>query len=336
MILLDTIELAKVGGTMEFNYYFDSFPKINYGIMNYSIGIANGNKHYHYNVKEKEIYDLASITKLFTLNIIYNLEKQNLIQYNNYLADYIDLPNLKNVTIIDIIKMRGILRVDRKLSDTKTYEEFQETLRSVHIVDEESTEYNDIGFCLLGNLIEKVTGISLEENFNNLFDTLDLQSTKVLPNHNYTILGNGNSLYLPNDLKTRINNGITGAAGVFSNVIDLEKYARKIMNYEIFDKSFIDNIFHYNFIDKANRNRTYAGLYKYTDHYRSYVGKTYSIHTLAHQGYTGAVLLMDFESKIINILLFDAIEKDSKLKKDNFFDGYYLLQNKVENLSREI
>lgn len=320
----------------QFDFYFNTFPKLSYGIQNYSIGIVSNNKRYHYNVKNEELYDLASITKLFTLNIIYNLEQQNLLCFSDDITDYLELPNLKNITIMDIIKMKGILRTEGKLSDTKNYEEFQRTLKTVSLKNEIDSEYNDIGFCLFGNLIEKVTSKSLKENFNHLFTLLGLSNTKVLPDDTYTLLGNGNCFRLPNDFKTRISGGITGAAGVFSNVIDLEKYALMIINYEIFNQSFIKDIFHYNFVDNHNRNRTYAGLYKYTIDYQSYVGKTCSTYTLAHQGYTGAVLLMDFESKIVNILLFDAIKNNERLKNESFFNGYYLLQNEVERISKVI
>lgn len=240
------------------------------------------------------------------------------------MTTYLKLANLdKDTTILDLIKMKDTIRTDRKLSDAKNKEEFLNILFTARIEKKNIPEYNDIGFCLLGILIEKVTQKTLAENFQELFQKLGLKNTCVNPSNRYKIYGNGNSDLFPHDKKTRIAGGLTGA---FSNVSDLLQVGKLLIEEKFFDKEFLMAIFKYNFIDHKKRNRTYAGLYKYTEDYKCYVPKNYSKYSLAHQGYTGATLIIDLKEKVVNVLLFAAILKDTNEKSENFFEGYDQLQ----------
>ena len=309
------------------NNIFSTFLKEKYGIAKYAIGIYQNRKTNLYNYDNQEIYDIASITKLFTLKILYDLKMEHKIDLNAKITTYLKLANLdKDTTILDLIKMKDTIRTDKKLSDAESKEEFLNILFTAKIVKKNVSEYNDIGFCLLGILIEKITQKSLIENFRELFLKLGLKNTWINPSNNYQVYGNGDNDHSPHDLKTRIAGGITGASGIFSNVMDLLRVGKLLIEEKFFDKESLKEIFSYNFIDHKRRNRTYAGLYKYTEDYRCYVPKNYSKYSLAHQGYTGATLIVDLKEKVVNVLLFDAILKDTNEKSENFFDGYYKLQ----------
>ena len=308
------------------------FSKEEYGINKYSIGIEKKNQKYCYQVKENEIYDIASITKLFTLKLLYDLQREGKIDFNATVTSYLELPNLDKTTILDLIKMKDTIRTNGKLSDAKNQKEFLTILSSVKVEKSNMPEYNDIGFCLLGLLIEKVTHKSLAVNFQELFQKLKLDHTRTNPDQDVKVYGNGRSGYFPHDKKTRIAGGVTGASGIFSNVTDLLRVGKLLIEGQFFDKEFLSDIFKYNFVDHKKRNRTYAGLYKYTDNYKCYVPKDYSKKSLAHQGYTGATLIVDLKKQIVNVALFDAISKKTDEKKDNFFDGYDELQ---EIISKE-
>ncbi len=276
-----------------------------------------------YNYNESELYDLASLTKLFTLNLIYNLKNENKIDLNNKISDY--LTTKLDISILDILKMKHYIKLNKNLKDCSSKDEILKTLLDSSIL-EERPHYNDIGFLILGFLIEKVTNISLQKNFENLFNEYNLNNTKVNP-VNYVLLGNGNDKALPNDFKTRINEGISGAAGIFSNVKDLYSYLDKIVNYEVFDKSFVDEIFDYNFIDHKDRNRTYAGLYKLSTTECSYVKK--SKYALAHQGFTGTWFVFDFETKNIAIILTNSMKNNELVKHPNHNEMFLKLINEI-------
>lgn len=319
------------------NNIFSNYPKEKYGISKYSVGICYNNKMNLYNYDNQEIYDIASITKLFTLKILYDLQKEDKIDLNSKITTYLKLANLdKDTTILDLIKMEDTIRTDKKLSDAKNKEEFLNILFTARIEKKNIPEYNDIGFCLLGILIEKITQKSLAENFQELFQKLGLKNTCVNPSSNYQLYGNGNNDHSPHDLKTRIAGGLTGAAGIFSNVSDLLRVGKLVIEEKFFNKEFLIDIFKYNFIDHKKRNRTYAGLYKYTEDYKCYVPKSYSKYSLAHQGYTGATLIIDLKEKVVNVLLFDAILKETNEKSKNFFEGYDQLQEIVSKKTLDL
>lgn len=88
-----------------YDTYFKNFPKEDYGIQDFSLAIVTPQNEYVYNYQEKELYDLASMTKLFTLNLIYNLERQKKISFHHPISMYLDVPRLKNYTILDVLKM---------------------------------------------------------------------------------------------------------------------------------------------------------------------------------------------------------------------------------------
>lgn len=319
----------------EITNYIKTFIETNsYGIKDISVALGCDNYTYFYNYKESILYDLASITKLFTLKVIYDLEKEHKIDWNTPINTYLEeFDTLKDYTIMDAIQMRKVLETDGKLADTKDYGEFIKVLKTVRIKDNKSV-YADIGHVLLGKVIEKVTKKDLKTHFKEtIFDKYSMNNTCFLPKNNFDLKGNGNALYLPHDFKTRIANGMTGAAGIFSNVYDLVRFSKELLNGNVFDKEFLDQIYDYTFIDTINRNRSFSGLYKKTNKYRSYVPKEFSNFTLAHQGFTGSVWISDLKLHITQVFLFDAIEMGEKEKHPNFFQGFYTFRDRMSEYS---
>ena len=220
------------------NNIFSNYPKEKYGIAKYSIGIYQNNETSLYNYDNQEIYDIASITKLFTLKILYDLQKEHKLDLNTKITSYLKLANLdKDTTILDLIKMKDTIRTDKKLSDTKNKKEFLNILFTAKIEKKNVPKYNDLGFCLLGILIEEITQKSLRENFQELFQKLGLKNTCVNPSNQYKIYGNGDNDYSPHDLKTRVAGGLTGAAGIFSNVSDLLQVGKLLIEEKFFDNN---------------------------------------------------------------------------------------------------
>ena len=318
----------------EIDTYISTFLDTNTcQIKDVSVALVLESDIYFYNNKKDTLYDLASITKLFTLKVIYNLEKENKIDFEQSICSYLEgFERLKNYTVLDCIKMTGRIETDAKLSDTKDYETFMEVLKTVHIKEysEKATTYTDIGFIILGKVIEKVTGKNLKVYFEeNVFHKLKMENTGFMPSHDYILKGNGNSFYLPHDFKTRVAYGMTGAAGLFSHVEDLSIFACNLWKGKVFDEKFIQKIYDYTFIDTSNRKRSFAGLYKKTKGYRSYIPKEFSNFSLGHQGFTGSVFITDLKLHMAQILLFDAIPEGSKVKNPTFFVEFYKFRDKI-------
>ncbi len=288
-------------------------------------------------VKEIKLFDIASITKLFTLKIYYDLEKQKLINNNKYVKNMLPFKYMDDCKVIDIIKMRNKIETTGKLSETKNQLDFTKRLYTAKYTKNDESVYTDIGFIILSEIIREQINKSNKKNetyktiLNRyLLKNLKLKNTKFVPVGNYKILGNGNHGNLPHDPKTRINHGYSGAAGLFSNVEDFIEIANKIFNYSFFDKNYLNKIFKYYFLDEKNRKRSYSGMYLKTDNNDNcYIPNTFSKLSIAHQGYTGSIVVYDFYTKIHFSIFVDAINKETDLKSKDFFLYLHKLKNIV-------
>lgn len=309
------------------------------GIKNISVGIKIKDFELQINKGkanfDASVYDVASITKLFTLKLCYEFNKLNLLDYNTKIVE-IDssFDKLGDYKVLDIIKMHGFIETDGKLSDTNNKEELIQRLKTVTLKDYDKSLYTDIGFIILAFILEKVYSTHFNEylSFDQLcekyiFEPYNLNCTG-FNLKDKLILGNDYGS-LPSDNKAKILNGVSGAAGIFTNINDLFKLSTHLNDYSFFDKNFIDEIFNYYFLDNLNRKRSYSGIYLHTPNNKSsYAPIYYSNYTIAHQGYTGSVIAFDLKNNINHIILVDSLNSDNK-KNDCFFDYFHKLQNRI-------
>ena len=83
-------------------------------------------------------------------------------------------------------------------------------------------------------------------------------------------------------------------------------------------------------MDENNRRRSYAGLYlKTLNNKSSYVPDLFSKYSIAHQGYTGSIVVFDLFTKVHFSILVDAIDKKTNVKSENFFKYMHELKNKI-------
>lgn len=311
-----------------------------FGVNNLSIGIKIEDFEFIFekpsNCKNR-LYDIASITKLITLKYCYDLQEKGLIDFNRLASDYLDFPNLKKCKIIDILKMKNKIETCGKLSSAKNESDFLKILYTVNYTITNKKVYTDVGFVLLGKILENI--YNQEHNVYKKYSfiineylnkQLKLKNTMYNPGNEYKLVGNGNNKMLPHDPKTKINGGFTGAAGLFSNSADFIIISEKLFEYKFFSKKFFDKILNYNFLDENNRRRSYAGLYlKTLNNKSSYVPDLFSKYSIAHQGYTGSIVVFDLFTKIHFSILVDAIDKKTNVKSENFFKYMHELKNKI-------
>lgn len=321
------------------NQFIESNINKETGIKNISVGIKVGSAKLIINKGNFEpknsVFDIASITKLFTLKLCYEFRELGILDFNIKIKDidnsYINLGNYK---IIDILKMHGLIETAGKLSETKNYNELIERLKTVEVKNYDKYVYTDIGFNILAFLLEKI----YYDNFNEhlTFDKLCMKyifKPYNLINTGFNlqgkiILGNdcGN---LPSDKKAKILGGVSGAAGIYTNVCDLLQVGELLINKKFFKEDFINEILDYYFWDTVERKRSYSGIYIHTHNQdKSYAPIYFSNETIAHQGYTGGVVAFDLKNKISQVILVDALDKENK-KTDNYFYYFHQIQNRI-------
>ena len=153
---------------INFEKYFDNHSP-GYVIEIYNNGIEQeyviGNsiiKPHVQKVTSDTLYDIASLTKVFTSVLIYMAKEENRIDLNStvYSIDN-NFVNLKNTKIIDLLSHNQNIWTDGYLGGINSKEDFYKKLYSAY-VKENTPTYVDNHYIILGILLEEIYHMSYE------------------------------------------------------------------------------------------------------------------------------------------------------------------------------
>lgn len=296
-------------------------------------------------IDENTLFDVASITKLYTLILLFSLEKNGYIDLNKKVKDINpDFQNLEDFTLNDLVRLHGEFRTNGNIRDAKSQEEAYQILKTLYLTSNSRTEnkYTDFGAIVIGDTIEKVMSkhlgkdITFEEIMYEYFlSPLNLFQTQFNPNKN-NVSGNGNKKKLVHDPKARILGGALGHAGLFVSSDDLAKLSKSLFRINYYNKGLIRKLQ----LDRLgeiifeNSNRGNLGIYvKHPLGYeKTFTPPEYSKGSFSHQGWTGSVANFDPNNLIHQNILVNSIYEDidkEKVKNDkpvgymDAFDEYY-------------
>lgn len=301
----------------------NAFPGATYAIIykNRVVTDVVGNKALYPNVELNSIdtiYDVASLTKVVVTNVlICKLIEEGKIQLFDKVKKYIPEFKHDDITIFDLLTHSSGIPANVSWWHIKTKEEYLQLIFNVDKEYERHSKavYSDIGFIILGILIERVTGKSLDKLAKEeIFEKLEMHETMYNPvDHERCAPTEKNGdTYLKgivHDPKARLFNGVAGHAGVFSTVFDLVKFAQTVLNdgkykdYQLLSKKTIDMWYKPTFKDFEDRYRTIGWLHGKT----SKVCDNISDMAIYHQGFTGSRLLIDKKNDLAIILLSNRI-----------------------------
>jgi serine-type D-Ala-D-Ala carboxypeptidase len=291
------------------------------------------------------LFDMASLTKVIgTTTSIMLLVDRGLIKVDDPVGKYIksfDTPPKSEVTIRNLLThTAGLIEwypLFYKSSDRQTTYKVIGALPLKYPVGKQRS-YSDLGFMLLGEIIEKVSGMSLEQfEKKNIFIPLGMTHTTYNPLKNgrtnniaATSLGNPYEWRMVRDttlgftvkgldpdswngwrkyvVKGEVNDGntwyasggISGAAGLFSTVDDIQKlvdmlmHKGKVGNKQFISASVIDSFF--------VMDRFHNGLGWIMDTTDSFM-KDGPIGTFGHTGFTGTSIVVVPQYHLSIILL---------------------------------
>ena len=284
------------------------------------------------------IFDVASITKLFTLLLAFKLEENGFINLDTRVCDINPDFDKLDFTLNDLIRLYGEIRTEGRIDNASSFEEAYEIFKTLNVKsdDKSKCKYNDLGAMVLADTITKVVGkklgedLSYEEIMNRFFlKPLGLSHTMFNPKTS-NISGSGYSNLYPHDPKARLFNGVGGHAGLFTNSGDLMVLTDALLRTDFLRKNHIDRLSQENIKGKILGNN---GLYLW-DPRGSEVTFTpveYSKgHSFTSQGYTGSIASFDLRKGIHNSILVNAIDRDleERLFKEKprgfaeYFDKY--------------
>ena len=307
-------------------------------------------------VDSNTFYDVASITKLFTLILTFKLADEGYINLNDRVSELDDrFTGLEDFTINDLLTMVGEFETDGRIQDGKTIDEAEKILETIHLKsnDRKTNKYNDFGAIVLAKVIERV--FSEKEGKEYKFDeimkklvTTNMDSTHFNRNQiilNGGIAGNGNKEGLVHDPKTRALGGVSGAAGIFTTTEDLKILADKFfdVNYPkmktLLTKDELIKIGTMTFPFSEQNNKGLLGMYqKNPDRDKKWLAPLiYGTNTFTAQGFTGAAATFDFRNGIHNSFLVNSIKDGAPKKPDGFITEfknyqYFIVEKTMELL----
>ena len=208
----------------------------------YAKGYGFSDKKNKVAANENTIYNIASITKTFTALAIMKLYEEKKIDLNKSAKDY--LPELKMNSLVengDILKIKNLLTHTSGLpDDIKNGMMCNEVISFWTVIEELNKQvltqpanlkmnYSNIGYDLLGLIIERVSGKKYEDYIReNILNTLSMTNTSFEQKHDDP---HYSKAYLKDSTETdnpKIRDVPTG--GLFSNALDMSKFMMLLLN----------------------------------------------------------------------------------------------------------
>lgn len=266
------------------------------------------------------IYDLASVSKVVsTVTCIMVLLEQGKIRLYDSVSSYLPRFRHRTITIWDLITHTSGLKADVIAANKlRSREELLIQIYQSELVYKTNSKivYSDIGFMLLGFIIEEVSGMSLDKFAKKyIFEPLDMKNTSYNPieldrcaptEMRDDELYQGYLRGKVHDEKAYILDGVAGHAGVFSTVEDLSHFIKMILNDGVYNgkrilsKASVDLLYtpqveEENGISLNNEIRTIGWILGGS---WPSCGDLASKETIHHTGYTGTNIFIDRKNKI--------------------------------------
>jgi CubicO group peptidase (beta-lactamase class C family) len=286
-----------------------------------------------YPKKEKNtidtLYDLASLTKVIVTTIlIAQLIDEKKLTLNNRVCDYFQDFKHKDITIYDLLTHSSGLPANIDWMQITTKDDYIKLLFETEKIYETKSKsvYSDVGFIILGLIIEKILNQPLDViATNKIFNVLGMKETMYNPidKNRCAATEKENDFYLKgiaHGKKTLLFDGMTGHAGLFSTISDMVKIAGMLLNDgKYLNKRVLSpNVFDSLFIPRIKDTNGFLRGLGFISGKNELVGSYVSEKTIYHTGFTGTRFLVDYGNKISFIILSNRIHptrKNDKLKE---------------------
>ena len=280
------------------------------------------------------VFDLASLTKpVATATSVMQLIGDGLLSQHQKVSDY--LPEFgkhgkDKITVSDLLLHMGGLIPDNSLRDYRDgIETSWENICDLKPIADpgEKFAYTDVGFIVLGKLVERVSKQRLDQYVQqNVFAPLGMLETTYNPSADLikraaaTEKRNGQWLKgQVHDPRAHLLQGIAGHAGLFSTADDLTRYGQQMLRIAKGEKSIPLAQATFKMMtqprdvrrdSKTIGTRTYG--WDHRSPYSSNRGDQFSDSAFGHGGFTGTVMWIDPDSDRVFLFLSNRLHPDGK------------------------
>lgn len=268
------------------------------------------------------VFDLASLTKVIaTLPAILKLLDDGKVRLDDPVANFLPQfagTNKKQVTLRHLLTHTSGLTAHRQFykENLSKKEMFQQIFTApLEGPVGEQVAYSDLGFMLLYQIIEKVTGEDFDQFLaKHFYEPLGMTDTGFKPTFSKTRFAvteyseqiGRYKTGIVHDENTEAMGGVSGHAGLFSTVSDIKKFASMIENDGVFEG---EHILSPASLKLARRNYTSfdeeaRGIgWMMKSETRASCGDYFSSDSYGHTGFTGTSIWFDPTIQLHVILL---------------------------------
>ncbi len=269
-------------------------------------------------VTDSTLYDLASLTKAVgTTTAIMALVQEGRLQLHAPVSRYLSWftgGGKEGVTVRQLLLHRSGLPGWRPLwQDHQGREEFHEALAGLELAwtPGDTTVYSDLGFIVLGFVVEAVAGEPLDRFLGQrVFDPLEMRETlfrppdsllaRIAPTEVDTVFRDEHVHGVVHDENAHALGGVAGHAGLFSSARDLARYAQALLDpgaAGVFDPELVKR-----FTERHDSTSSRALGWDTPDEGSS-AGRFLSDRAFGHTGFTGTSLWIDPVLDLFVVLL---------------------------------
>lgn len=276
--------------------------------------------HEQFQMDSNTFFDLASVTKIFTLVTILKLYEEGKINLLNCIGDYSELNdfiNIQHLRLIDLMNFSVDLVTSKRI-DQCSCREIEDILHNIKIRNSEAV-YSDMGAILLSFIVDHILGKNYFRQYSkDLWKRIGMTNTywwdEIPPGKFVNVQSYDNEYRLDNsgelkkysiklgqvhDPKSRVLKA-AGHAGIFSTVKDMSVFCEQLLQYKVLKKETIDNYLCSPRWDVYKKNGQHFGLlcYKRAKELKdSEIPNHASDDSIAMSGYTGTYILLDFKKR---------------------------------------
>lgn len=275
-------------------------------------------------MRKNSIFDLASVTKLFTCVIVLKLVEYGRLKLDGMVGEYTSkFSNISSVKIIELMDFSTELVTDQRITQYMSRMKAEELIFHIKALEKtRSRRYSDMGAIVLKYILEDLTGKSMEELMKEyIIKPCDMMDTGSCPTEKQRIVSNNyerkiiqnkyrcdyfTSKGICHDIKARILNdgeeNFSGHAGVFSTADDMARFAQGIVSGKILRK--------YQYVigkirGSIEKGQQCFGLMSYCKNpilNNSEVYHPLSSRAFAFGGYTGNQITIDCDNEIFSFM----------------------------------
>jgi CubicO group peptidase (beta-lactamase class C family) len=298
------------------------------------------------------IFDIASVTKVFTTTAILRLISESRLKLSDKLVDLINLDNsrlrktLKKISIKDLLT-HGSGLIPWFPFYTRKEDDFQDILEDIIKENplQKIVQYSDLNYILLGKIIEKKTEMNLKQAMEELvFEPLNLTNTNYEPAHDKIVsteFGNKIEAGMVKEInykfegfrkagipiRGKVNDGncfyyfegVSGHAGIFSDLNDLGTLCNLYQNKGIYrGQAFLNE-------------KLVVGSFQNYGHGRGLGWQISELYPdgVGHTGFTGTSIYLNLKKKFNVVILTNRLHVDNPVNINDFRKSIHLVLHNI-------